>query len=37
VRCDPPARSVAVPQLPGVGVDWSLEPGFAALRWVGPS
>ncbi|MGH8311338.1 MAG: hypothetical protein ACRETX_16285, partial [Steroidobacteraceae bacterium] len=35
VRGDPSAVSVAVPQSPGVGVDWSLEPGFAALRWQG--
>jgi L-alanine-DL-glutamate epimerase-like enolase superfamily enzyme len=37
VRGEPPAPSVAVSQVPGVGVDWSLEPGFAALRWVEPA
>jgi L-alanine-DL-glutamate epimerase-like enolase superfamily enzyme len=33
VRGVPPPASVAVPETPGVGVDWSLEPGFAALKW----
>ena len=36
VRGDPAVGSVAVPRSPGVGVDWSLEPGFAAIRWVKP-
>ena len=31
-----PAR-VAVPRGPGIGIDWSLEAGFAALRWVEPA
>lgn len=30
---EPPFASIAVPEVPGVGVDWSLEPAFAALRW----
>lgn len=25
--------TLAVVQLPGLGVDWGLEPGFAALEW----
>ncbi len=36
VRGDLAAAAVAVPRSPGVGVDWSLEPAFAALRWLGP-
>jgi len=32
-----PARPfVAVPDEPGIGVDWALEPGFAALAWITP-
>ena len=30
----PPPSPALVPQEPGIGVDWSLEPGFAALAWV---
>jgi len=30
---EPGAASVAVPDLPGIGVDWSLEPAFGAIRW----
>ncbi|MBI2753083.1 MAG: hypothetical protein HYX46_06165 [Betaproteobacteria bacterium] len=30
---EPPFASIAVPEVPGVGVDWSLEPAFAAIRW----
>jgi L-alanine-DL-glutamate epimerase-like enolase superfamily enzyme len=33
VRGAPPAAQIAVSEAPGVGVDWSLEPGFAALQW----
>ena len=33
VRGAPPAASVTVPDESGVGVDWSLEPAFAALQW----
>lgn len=28
-----PARLVAVPDAPGIGIDWSIEPGFQSLRW----
>jgi L-alanine-DL-glutamate epimerase-like enolase superfamily enzyme len=24
---------VAVPEVPGVGIDWSLEPSFRSIRW----
>ena len=34
VRVEPPARSIIVSDAPGVGVDWSLEPGFATIRWL---
>ena len=30
---EPALASVAVPEVAGVGVDWSLEPAFAALGW----
>lgn len=30
---EPGTPSVAVPDLPGIGIDWSLEPGFGAIRW----
>lgn len=30
----PAVSSVLVPEAPGVGIDWALEPGFAALAWV---
>ena len=34
---DAPAQSsVTVPDHPGIGVDWSLEPGFATLAWQEP-
>ncbi len=36
VRSHAAQSSVTVPPGPGIGVDWSLEPGFAKLRWVGP-
>jgi len=26
-------ESVDVPEAPGIAIDWSLEPAFAALRW----
>ena len=30
---EPALASVAVSEVPGVGVDWSLEPAFSATRW----
>ncbi len=33
VRAGPAQNAIAVPGGPGVGIDWSLEPGFAAVRW----
>jgi L-alanine-DL-glutamate epimerase-like enolase superfamily enzyme len=33
VRIAPARRAVAVRDAPGHGIDWSLEPGFAGLRW----
>lgn len=30
---DPPASEIAVPGAPGIGIDWSLEPAFAAIPW----
>jgi len=26
-------ESVDIPETPGIAIDWSLEPAFAALRW----
>jgi L-alanine-DL-glutamate epimerase-like enolase superfamily enzyme len=26
-------RSIVVSESPGIGIDWSIEPGFATLRW----
>jgi L-alanine-DL-glutamate epimerase-like enolase superfamily enzyme len=34
VRSDHPG-SVPVSELPGLGIDWSLEPAFAPLQWHG--
>jgi len=31
-----PIRSIDVLDSPGIEVDWSLEPGFAAIRWYTP-
>ncbi len=33
LRVEPGADPIRVPDDAGIGVDWSLEPGFAALRW----
>ena len=33
VRVEPALNSIAVPEGPGIGVDWSLEPAFAAIHW----
>lgn len=33
VRVPPKEPAIAPGDLPGVGIDWTLEPAFAALRW----
>ncbi len=33
VRLPPQAPALAVGEAPGIGLDWSLEPAFAAIRW----
>lgn len=33
VRIAPSARAIPVSDAPGIGIDWSLEPGFAGLKW----
>lgn len=33
VRAKPASNAIAVPGGPGIGIDWSLEPAFAAVRW----
>ena len=33
VRTDAPVAEVGVPDQPGIGVDWSLEPAFAGVSW----
>lgn len=35
VRREPAAAAVAVSDQPGSGIDWALEPAFAAIRWSG--
>ncbi|HEV8094883.1 MAG TPA: hypothetical protein VGP71_04085 [Burkholderiales bacterium] len=30
----PKASSITVSDAPGIDIDWSLEPGFAGLRWI---
>jgi len=34
VRGEPPAAFAAPAEEPGIGVNWSLEPSFAAIRWL---
>lgn len=36
VRGAPPAAMLAISEAPGAGIDWSLEPAFAAIRWAAP-
>jgi L-alanine-DL-glutamate epimerase-like enolase superfamily enzyme len=36
VRAEPTASFLESPDAPGSGVDWSLEPAFGAVRWLGP-
>jgi len=33
VRVQPDSAVLAVGDQPGIGLDWSLEPAFAAIRW----
>lgn len=33
VRVEPAQASIRVSGSPGIDIDWSLEPGFAGLRW----
>jgi hypothetical protein len=33
VRLPPKEPALALRDQPGVGIDWSLEPAFAAIRW----
>lgn len=33
VRIAPAAHAIPISEAPGIGIDWSLEPGFAGLRW----
>jgi len=33
LRVPPQSGSVAVRDQPGIGIDWALEPAFAAIRW----
>ena len=30
---EPGTPFVAIPEVSGIGIDWSLEPGFGAIRW----
>jgi hypothetical protein len=29
----PDSDSIALPDRPGNGIDWTLDPAFAAIRW----
>jgi len=31
---EPSARFVSVSDAPGVGIEWTIEPGFGSLRWI---
>ena len=33
LQAEPRFASIAVPEIPGVGIDWLLEPAFSAIRW----
>jgi len=33
VRVQPPAPSIIVSDVPGIDIDWSLEPAVATVRW----
>ena len=33
VRAEPRISAIAVPEGAGIGVDWSMEPGFRSIRW----
>jgi L-alanine-DL-glutamate epimerase-like enolase superfamily enzyme len=36
VRTSPETRELPVKDVPGVGIDWDSEPGFAQIRWQTP-
>ena len=36
IAAETSVRSIAVSDSPGIDIDWSLEPGFEALRWYPP-
>lgn len=33
LRKEPPDKVVTVSELPGLGIDWSLEPSFSKIQW----
>jgi L-alanine-DL-glutamate epimerase-like enolase superfamily enzyme len=33
VRVAPASGAIAISEAPGIGIDWTREPGFAGLRW----
>lgn len=33
VRAEPASNAIALPDGAGIGIDWSLEPAFGAVRW----
>ena len=35
VRAVLPFTSVSISEIPGIGIDWACEPGFADIRWQG--
>ena len=37
LRSTPPVSAVAVAEIPGIGIDWAQEAGFAGIRWQGPA
>lgn len=36
LRKDFPEREIRIREEPGIGIDWSSEPGFAQIRWQPP-
>ena len=34
LRKEPPDKVVTVSELPGLGIDWSLEPSFSKIQWL---
>ena len=37
LRSTPPVATVSVSEIPGIGIDWTQEEGFARIRWQGPA